>query len=51
MDIFRMGHDIWGRPVLEGVSWGLIAVAAAVGAIVIIAHALYRLLRGKPQGE
>jgi len=51
MEILRMGHDIWGRPVLEGVSWDLIAVAAGVGALVVIGHAIYRLLRGKPQGE
>jgi len=46
-----MGHDIWGRPVLEGVSWGLVGIAAAVGIVVILGHAVYRLIRGKPQGE
>ena len=51
MDIFRMGHDIYGRPVLEGISWDLVAVAAAVGVAVIVGHAIYRLIRGRPQGE
>ena len=45
MEIFRIGHDIWGRPVLEGISWDLIGVAFAVGAVVILCHALYRLTR------
>jgi hypothetical protein len=45
MGIFRTGHDIWGRRVLEGVSWELLWVAVIVGAAVIVAHALYRLLR------
>jgi hypothetical protein len=45
MEIFRMGHDIWGRPVLEGISWNLIWVALAVGAAVIIGHAVYRAIR------
>ena len=49
MQIFRMGHDVWGRPVLEGVSWHLIWVAAGVGAAVIIAHAIYRTMR--PRGS
>jgi hypothetical protein len=45
MEIFRTGHDIWGRPVLEGVSWDLVWVAVIVGAAVIVAHMLYRVLR------
>jgi hypothetical protein len=45
MEIFRMGHDIWGRPVLEGISWHLIWVAVGVGAAVIIGHAVYRAIR------
>jgi hypothetical protein len=46
MEIFRTGHDIWGRPVLEGVSWHLLWLAIVIGAAVILAHALWRLLRG-----
>jgi hypothetical protein len=45
MEIFRTGHDIWGRPVLEGVSWDLVWVAVIVGAAVIVAHAIYQALR------
>jgi hypothetical protein len=48
MDIVRTGHDLWGRPVLEGIAWDLLWVAVAVGAVVIVGHALYTLFRGKP---
>jgi hypothetical protein len=49
MEIFRTGNDIWGRPVLEGVSWDLLWVAVIVGALVILGHALYRALRRDPE--
>jgi hypothetical protein len=42
MEVFRSGQDIWGRSVLEGISWDLIGVAVIIGAIVIVSHALYR---------
>lgn len=42
-----MGHDAWGRVVLEGVSWDLLPVAAGIGALVIVGHAIYRALRRK----
>jgi len=45
MEILRMGHDVWGRPVLEGVSWQLIWVAVGAGAAVIIGHLVYRAIR------
>jgi hypothetical protein len=45
MEIFRTGHDIWGRTVLEGVSWDLVWVAVGIGVAVIIGHALYQALR------
>jgi hypothetical protein len=48
MEIFRTGHDIWGRRVLEGVSWDLLWVAIIVAAGVIVVHALYRLLHRDP---
>lgn len=44
MEIFRFGHDAWGRNVLEGVSWDLLPVAAGVGLVVILGHAVYRLV-------
>jgi hypothetical protein len=52
MEFFRKGHDMWGRVVLEGVSWNLVWVALGAGVAVIIGHQLYRLLRrGKPGGR
>jgi len=45
MEIFRMGHDVWGRPVDEGVSWHLIWVAVGLAAVVIIGHVFYRAIR------
>ena len=45
MEIFRMGRDIWGRPVLEGISWHLIWVAVGAGVAVIIGHVIYRAIR------
>ena len=47
MQLFRMGHDVYGQPVLEGVSWDLLAVAFGVAAIIILAHAIFSLLRGR----
>jgi hypothetical protein len=52
IELFRTGHDMWGRTVLEGVSWTLIWVALAIGLAVILFHQIYRLFRrGKPGGR
>ena len=51
MEIFRTGHDIWGRRVLEGISWDLLWVAVVIGTVVILGHALWRLLRRGGFGE
>jgi hypothetical protein len=50
MQILRIGHDVYGQRVVEGVSWDLLAVAAGVGGVVILAHLVYSLLRGKRKG-
>ena len=47
MEFVRVSHDAWGQQVLEGVSWDLLPYAVALGAVVIIGHAIYRLVRGK----
>jgi hypothetical protein len=44
MEIFRVSRDVYGREVLQGMSWDLIWVFAGVGAALIVAHALYRWL-------
>jgi hypothetical protein len=47
MELVRISRDAWGQQVLEGISWDLLPVAFALGAIVIIGHAIYRLIRKK----
>jgi formate dehydrogenase subunit gamma len=51
MHLVRVSTDVWGQRVLEGVSWDLLPIAAGVGAVVIIGHALYTLLRRKSATE
>jgi len=45
MDFARVSTDAWGQQVLEGISWDLLPVAVAIGAVVIIGHAIYRMVR------
>lgn len=45
MDFVRVSTDAWGQQVLEGISWDLLPVAVALGAVVIIGHAIYRAFR------
>jgi hypothetical protein len=45
MELVRVSTDVWGRQVLEGISWDLLPVAFGIGAAVIIGHAIYRLVR------
>jgi hypothetical protein len=44
MEIFRFGRDVYGREVLQGMSWDLIGVFFALGVAVIVVHATYRWL-------
>ena len=48
MDLFRVGHDVYNQRVLEGISWDLLPIAAGVAVVVIVAHLIWRLVRGKP---
>lgn len=45
MQFVRVSTDVWGQEVLEGISWDLLPVAIAVGAVVVVGHALYLLIR------
>ncbi len=47
MQLFRVGHDVYGQRVLEGVSWDLLGVAFGAAVVVILAHAIFSLFRGK----
>lgn len=46
MELLRYGHDAWGRELINGVSWDLLGLAVGAGAVVIIGHAIYRLISG-----
>ncbi len=46
MELFRVSRDVYGREVLQGMSWDLLWVFVAFGAALIVGHALYRLLLG-----
>ena len=42
MEILRISRDIYGREVLQGMSWDLIPVFFGLGCALILGHALYR---------
>lgn len=44
MSIFRLGHDEWGRGLVDGLSWDLLAVAFWAGVVVIVGHFIVRAL-------
>jgi hypothetical protein len=44
VELLRVSRDIYGREVLQGVSWDLIYVFFALGCVLVIGHAVYRLL-------
>jgi len=44
VELFRVSRDIYGREVLQGVSWDLIWVFFGLGCLLIVGHALYRLM-------
>jgi hypothetical protein len=46
MDLFRVGHDVYGQRVLEGISWDTVPYAVGVVVVVIVGHQLWRLFRG-----
>jgi hypothetical protein len=44
VELLRVSRDVYGREVLQGMSWDLLWVFIGVGCVVIAGHALYRLL-------
>jgi hypothetical protein len=46
MDLFRVGHDVYGQRVLEGISWNTVPYAVGVAVVVIVGHLIWRLIRG-----
>lgn len=50
MQLLRYGHDSFGEPVVNGVSWDLLAVAFWAGIAVIAGHLLWRALKRRGGG-
>ncbi len=44
MELVRVSRDVYGREVLQGMSWDLLWVFIGVGCAFIVGHALYRLI-------
>ncbi len=44
MELFRVSRDVYGREVLQGMSWDLLWVFFGLGCALIVLHALYRLI-------
>lgn len=46
MSILRFGHDTYGLPVINGVSWDLLPVVFWAGVAVIAGHLVWRAVKG-----
>ena len=44
MELLREGHDTYGTPVTNGVSWDLLPVVFWAGIAVIVAHLVWRAI-------
>jgi len=44
MNIFRMGHDEFGRVTTDGLSWDLLPVVFWAAVVIIVAHAIIHAL-------
>jgi len=42
MELFRFSRDVYGREVLQGMSWDLLWLFAGLGVAFIVVHAVYR---------
>jgi hypothetical protein len=51
MELFRVGHDVYGQRVLEGISWSLVPYAVGVVVVVIVGHQIWRLVGGHGKGD
>ena len=49
VEFFRVSRDIYGREVLQGMSWDFLWVFFAIGCVLIVGHALYRWLAAPKQ--
>jgi hypothetical protein len=49
VELFRVSRDIYGREVLQGMSWDLLWVFFGAACVLIAGHALYRLILAPKQ--
>jgi hypothetical protein len=49
VELFRISRDVYGREVLQGMSWDLLWVFFGMGCVLIVCHALYRLILAPKQ--
>ena len=49
-NLFRIGHDVYGQRVLEGISWNLVPYAVGIAVAVIVGHLIWRLIHGTKRG-
>jgi hypothetical protein len=50
MDLFRISRDVWGREILQGMSWDLLPWFFGAGIAFIVMHALFRLMFARKGG-
>jgi hypothetical protein len=51
MELLRVSRDVYGREVLQGVSWDLLPVFFWAGIAFVCAHALYSWLLAPKRGR
>jgi hypothetical protein len=44
VELFRVSRDVYGREVLQGMSWDLLWGFVGLGVVLIVGHAVYRWL-------
>jgi hypothetical protein len=49
VELLRFSRDVYGRETLQGMSWDLLWVFVGVGCVLIVGHALYRLILAPKQ--
>jgi hypothetical protein len=49
VELFRVSRDIYGRETLQGMSWDLLWVFIGLGLVLIVGHAVYRLILAPKQ--
>jgi hypothetical protein len=45
MELVRVSRNVYGQEVLEGASWDLLPWFAGVAVAIVVAHAVYMLVR------